>query len=67
MWDIRKYRHSRFWAVREGGPDGKLVCLCVYRKGAQEVVRRLGGPEAETEMALPKALDSSDRLKGAVT
>jgi len=34
---IRKY--GRFWAVYE--PDGTLVCLCVYRKGAEEVVRRL--------------------------
>ena len=49
-------RYGRFWAVYEGremetegdrGNDrGKedLVCLCVYRKGAVEVSRRLGVP-----------------------
>jgi hypothetical protein len=34
---IKKY--GRFWAVYDA--DGTLVCLCVYRKGAEEVVRRL--------------------------
>ena len=34
---IRKY--GRYWAVING--DGTLVCLCVYRKGAEEVVQRL--------------------------
>jgi hypothetical protein len=34
---IRKY--GRYWAVYDA--DGTLVCLCVYRKGAEEVVRRL--------------------------
>jgi len=36
---IRKY--GRYWAVLDA--DGSLVCLCVYRKGADEVVRRLTG------------------------
>jgi hypothetical protein len=30
---------GRYWAVLDG--DCELVCLAVYRKGAQEVVRRL--------------------------
>jgi hypothetical protein len=34
---IRKY--GRYWAVLAA--DGTMVCLCVYRKGAVEVVRRL--------------------------
>jgi hypothetical protein len=34
---IRKY--GRYWAVIDA--EGTLVCLCVYRKGAEEVVRRL--------------------------
>jgi hypothetical protein len=33
---IRKY--SRFWAVYEADV---LVCVCVYKRGAAEVVRRL--------------------------
>ena len=32
-------RYGRFWAVFDG--DGGLVCVTVYRKGAQEVVNRL--------------------------
>jgi hypothetical protein len=32
-------RHDRFWKVRD--TDGTLICLTVYRKGAEEVVRRL--------------------------
>ena len=34
---IRKY--GRCWAVLDA--DGTLVCLCVYKRGALEVVRRL--------------------------
>lgn len=33
---IKKY--GRYWAVYEGAT---LVCVCLYRKGAAEVVRRL--------------------------
>jgi len=32
-------RYGRYWAVID--TDNTLVCLCVYRKGAEEVVRRL--------------------------
>lgn len=32
-------RYGRYWAVHDGA--GRLVCLCVYKKGAKEVVRRL--------------------------
>ena len=59
-WHLGKYRHSRFWAIREGGPNGKLVCLCVYRKGAREVVRRLSGPEA----AMLPVSDAADSREG---
>jgi hypothetical protein len=34
---IRKY--GRFWAVYAS--DGALICVCVYKKGAREVLRRL--------------------------
>ena len=33
-------RYGRFWAVFDR--DGDLVCLCVYKRGAREVSRRLG-------------------------
>jgi hypothetical protein len=36
---IKKY--GRYWAVLD--VDGTLICLCVYLKGAEEVVRRLAG------------------------
>ena len=34
---IRKY--GRYWAVYDGA--GELVCVCLYKKGAAEVLRRL--------------------------
>jgi hypothetical protein len=36
-------RYGRYWAVYDA--SGTLVCVCVYRKGAQEVVRRLASQE----------------------
>ena len=36
---VRKY--GRDWAVIDA--EGTLVCLCVYRKGTEEVLRRLMG------------------------
>jgi hypothetical protein len=35
---INKYGR-RFWAVYD--EDGRLVVVCLYKKGAREVVRRL--------------------------
>ena len=41
---VTKHGRSRHWAVHD--PAGELVCLCVYKRGAVEVIRRLtcGGP-----------------------
>jgi hypothetical protein len=36
---IERYGNTRYWAVID--TDGTLVCLCVYRKGAREVVWRM--------------------------
>ena len=36
---MRIMRYGRYWAVYEG--ENELVCLCVYKKGAKEVLRRL--------------------------
>jgi hypothetical protein len=36
---IERYPHSRYWGVYDDA--GVLVCVTVYKKGAQEVVRRL--------------------------
>jgi hypothetical protein len=37
VWTIKK--RDRNWMVI--APDGALVCITLYKKGAQEVVRRL--------------------------
>jgi len=37
-------KHGRHWAVY--ADDGKLICVAVYKKGAQEVVRRLDNQRA---------------------
>jgi hypothetical protein len=39
LYVFRKRRNTRSWEVLD--PQGELVCLTVYRKGAREVVRRL--------------------------
>jgi hypothetical protein len=40
-YQVAKYGKSRFWAVVD--PTGELVCVTVYKRGAEEVVRRLRG------------------------
>jgi hypothetical protein len=39
QFTISKHGRSRFWAVRD--PAGVMVCVCVDKRGAIEVVRRL--------------------------
>jgi hypothetical protein len=36
---IARYQHTRYWAVYAS--DGALICVCVYKRGALEVLRRL--------------------------
>lgn len=36
---MRLEKYGRFWAVYD--EVGELVCVTVYKKGAQEVIRRL--------------------------
>ena len=36
---IEKYGKTRYWALVDTA--GELVCLCVYRRGAEAVMRRL--------------------------
>jgi hypothetical protein len=42
----QRYKRTRFWAVYDA--SGTLVCVCVYRKGAEAVVRRLTEPKDAT-------------------
>ena len=53
---LTKHGHSRFWAVV--GPDGQLVCVCVYKRGAQEVIRRLEAPEDRSHEFSKSPLDT---------
>ena len=41
---IKRYG-GRYWAVYDA--SGTLVCVCLYKKGAAEVVRRLQARERE--------------------
>ena len=38
---ITRYRRTRFWAVWDA--DETLIAVCVYKKDAIEVMRRLQG------------------------
>jgi len=44
---VERYGKTRYWAVRDR--DDSLICLCVYRKGAEEVVKRLRAKEQPEE------------------
>jgi hypothetical protein len=41
---MKMLKYGRFWAVYAS--DGTLICVCVYKKGALEVIRRLQGVQA---------------------
>jgi hypothetical protein len=43
---IQRYKRTRFWAVYDAGST--LICVCVYRKGAEAVVQRLTEPKEST-------------------
>ena len=38
-YTVIKRSHDRWWEVRD--PQGELVCVTVYKRGAVEVARRL--------------------------
>jgi len=39
---VTKHGRTRFWAVWDAAGD--LICVCVYKRGAYEVARRLTAP-----------------------
>lgn len=51
--------HGRYWAVYA---SEELVCLCLYKKGASEVKRRL---EVAEKGASPEAIHASLRASTA--
>jgi hypothetical protein len=48
---VSRYGRSRFWAVRDAA--GELICVCVYRRGALEVARRLSPSGADVLREMP--------------
>ena len=51
MIEVRKYRHTRFWAVYV---DGELLAVMVYRKGARAVadmLMKMHQPKEATDAA----------------
>lgn len=48
---VSRYKDTRFWAVFDG--VGTLVCVCVYKKGADEVIRRLDRVAAAAPARIP--------------
>jgi hypothetical protein len=51
MIEVRKYRHTRFWAVYV---DGELLAVVVYRKGARaiaDMLLKMRQPKESTDAA----------------
>jgi hypothetical protein len=43
-------KRGRFWAVHDDA--GELICICVYKRGALEVARRLTSAPASSDCYL---------------
>lgn len=62
---VTRYRHTRYWAVRDRA--GQLICVCVYKRGALEVARRLeAGSAYRLEEAPPEAQNRSEAVREQV-
>jgi hypothetical protein len=51
MLRIERYRRTRFWGLYEAG---ELLCVTVYKKGAQAVKERLERPAVSTPTDPPQ-------------
>ena len=61
MLRIARYGNSRFWTLYDGQ---ELVAVTVYKRGAQEVRRRLEArPPAGSEAASPRPAGAPRRLR----
>ena len=56
---VTKHGRTRFWAVRDG--DGDLIWVCVYKRGALEVARRLTSVTALGDCYLRETPPEPDR------
>lgn len=41
MFTVARWKQSLFWGVFDA--TGTLVCLCVYKRGANAIIARLEG------------------------
>ena len=57
---IRKY--GRYWALYDDA--GELVCVCLYKKGATEVLRRLQQRPASPALPMQTRHKSHTRSQG---
>ena len=57
-YTIQRWKRTRFWAIHR---HEELIALCVYRKGAREVVKHL-----EERDALKRKLDGIDLIRDLV-
>ena len=55
---IARYGKTRYWAVYDGAT---LVCVCLYKKGAAEVLRRL--LQTPSPLAPPGPTRSKPRIR----
>ena len=54
-YGIARWKEGRFWSLTD--ERGRLICVCVYKKGASEVKRLL---EEREEYAAPDARNASE-------
>ena len=53
---VVKYRHTRFFAVYDAA--GELIAVTAYKRGAQEVVRRLTEIGSTREISTEASVDA---------
>ena len=61
---ITRHNGGRSFAVHD--EQGALVCVCLYKKGAQEVVRRLTLPAGSAPAAQPPEPGPPSEAAGGV-
>jgi len=62
---MRISKYNRYWAVHD--KTGSLVCLTVYKKGANEVVRRLTQPRKSRKKGHEENRPANTRPSGSVS
>lgn len=55
--EITKYRHGGYWGVYE---NGELLCVTVYKKGAQAVVKRVSDGSEDYKQQPGRMFETED-------